>query len=131
MGDAGGLFLLKEYGTEMNWAEAKQIGKLDRGTPATETGEYYTYFLVLPKYVGSRVEVCRVSWDGADFSPTKTIYFNESTQDDYGLILTSTEPDAAASLSVTVTHAEKKYRYLFLGDGRGDRPAVRVFPRDE
>lgn len=123
-----GLFLLKEYGLEMKWMEANQIENLDRGTPVTDQG---TYFLFLPKYQRSLVEVQRLEWNGTDFVPVETLYHNENTPDSYGLILTSDEPEASANLRVTVTYGKEQSSRTFSYDGRGDRPAVMVFPGDE
>ena len=123
-----GLFLLKEYGLKMKWMEVNQIENLDRGTPITDHG---IYFLLLPKYQGSLVKVERLGWNGTDFAPVETLYHHESTPDNYGLVLTSDEPEASVNLRVTVTYGKEQSSRTFNYDGRGDRPAVMVFPGDE
>jgi hypothetical protein len=129
-----GIFLLKEYGFDMAWMEANAIENLDRGTEALQLPQNqmtYTYFLLLPKYVGSTVVVQALDWNGTEFAPTKTLYQNESAPDNYGLVLTSTEPEASASLRVTVTYGGVESSYTFSYDGRGDRPQIQVLPGDE
>lgn len=123
-----GLFLLKEYGAELKWTEANQIAALERGTPTEDKG---MYFLLLPKYAGSQITVERLKWDGSDFTPEKTLYSKSSAPGDYGLVLTSDEPEASPNLRVTVTYEKRQSSYTFGYDGRGDRPDVLVFPGDE
>lgn len=128
LADEQGLFLLKEYGSGMKWTEANQLEHLDRGTPVTDLG---TYFLMLPKYTGSVVEVQRLAWNDTDFVPSETLYRNESTPDSYGLVLTSDELEGGPNLYVTVTNGNEQSSCTFSYDGQGDRPAVMVFPGDE
>ncbi len=122
------LFMLKEYGFEMKWMEANQIAHLERGTP---TAQDETYFLLLPKYTGSQVEVYRLEWKDAEWVPVKTLYSNKSTPDNFGLVLTSNEPEAGPNLRVAVRYGGQEYSWNFGYDGRGDRPAILALPQDE
>jgi hypothetical protein len=127
--DEQGLFLLKEYGFEMKWVEANQIEFLERGTPPVEDE---SYFLLLPRYTGSMIQVERLGL-GADGSilVEESLYQNESTPDGYGLVITSNEPETAPNLRVTVSYDDNSYSHIFFYDGRGDRPEVLVYPTDE
>lgn len=124
------IFLLKSYEYDMKWMEVNQIKNLDRGTELTTNQEY---FLLIPKYSGTKIEVNEVEWDNNTMSliPTKTLYTNNATLDDYGLILTSIEPDGIPSLSVTVTYEDKQYTYYFQADGKGDRPKTQYYPEHQ
>lgn len=123
-----GLFLLREYPSGMKWMEANRLENLERGTPTADEG---TYFLLIPKYIGSAVKVQRMEWNEKDFVPTKTLYHNKSTPDSYALVLTNDEPEGGPNLRVVVTVDGQESICLFSYDGKGDRPEVRVFPDDE
>lgn len=126
------LFLLKEYGTATA-DEVNQIENLVIGTTEEESGEYYTYFLLVPKYTGSTIKLERVEWDDetSDVKPTETAYEINETPDNYGLIIASNEPEALPNLRVTVSYGTESYSYVFSYDGKGDRPEILVFPEDE
>lgn len=130
--DDQNLFLLKEYGLEMQWTEADTLEHLEQGTPGDAVGEYDVHFLLIPKYTGTRVEVNRVDYDESKgLYPSDTIYQNANTPDSYGLVLTSSEPEGIPDLSVTVEYGGATYTYVFYYDGRGDRPALLALPEDE
>lgn len=132
MDSAQGLFMLKEYGFEMKWSEANQLEHLERGTPV-DADRHDTYFLLLPKYIGSQITVERLDWseDKKEFVSTSTLYSHEDIPDSYGLILTSDEPETWPNLRITVEYQGKKADYTFSYDGRGDRPAIQILPRSE
>lgn len=127
LSDTKGIFLLKRYGYDMGWMEANQIANLERGTSTSERG---VYFLVVPKFVGSTIEVQSLIWDETNLKLVTdgTVYRKELTPDNFGVIITNGEPEGIPNLQVTVTYGQEQGSYVFSYDGRGDRPAVMMLP---
>lgn len=80
--------------------------------------------LIIPKYNGSKIIVSKVEYTGERYIPKETIYTEENTPADYGLLLKTNCTEGIPRNIVTVSYQNKSCEYLVVYDGKNGDDAV-------
>ena len=73
----------------------------------------YTYqngsemMLIIPKYNGSKITVCKVEYNGERYFTKDELYHVDATPEGYGLLLKADRPESKAEIAVNITYPDK------------------------
>ena len=108
-----------EYNIDVNWHDVLTIETVeDSGTNG------YSVYLFVPYYTGSTIQVYSIKYDetAEKIVEDELIFESTNTPDDYGLIISSNEPEGMPDYSVVITYNSESATHMFSYYGRGEYP---------
>lgn len=112
----------EELGIIINEPTQEELGKITQ-LDTYKHVENSEKMLIIPKYKGSHVIIRKVEFDDNGIAVKETVYSQEQTEDNYGLLLETVRPEGIPELMLTITTDEKSIDYLVAYNGKeGTQP---------